>query len=47
MTTSKTSWLRIALMVAGVLSIIPLTLMFGLFGFVAALFFLVLAAFAS
>jgi len=43
----KTSWLRVALMVGGVLALIPLTLLFGVFGFFAGLFFLLLAAFAK
>lgn len=43
----RVSWLRIALLVIGVLALLPLTFMFGLFGFLAALFFLLLAAFAK
>jgi hypothetical protein len=41
------SWLRITLLVVGVLGLIPLTVVFGIFGFVAALFFLLLAALAK
>jgi hypothetical protein len=41
------SLLRIALLVGGVLALIPLTLLFGLFGFLAAVVFLLLAAFAK
>ena len=41
------SLLRVALMVGGVLALIPLTFLFGIFGFVGALFFLILAAFAQ
>jgi hypothetical protein len=42
-----TSWLRIALMVAGILALVPLTIVFGLFGFLGGLFFLLLAALAK
>lgn len=41
------SWLRIALMVGGVVALIPLTLLFGVWGFLATLFFLLLAALAK
>jgi hypothetical protein len=41
------SGLRVALMVAGVLAIVPATLFFGVFGFVGAMVFIVLAAFAK
>jgi hypothetical protein len=41
------SWLRIELLVGGVLALVPLTVLFGIFGFLAALFFLLLAAFAK
>jgi hypothetical protein len=41
------SLLRIALLVGGVLALIPLTLLFGLFGFLGGLVFLLLAAFAK
>lgn len=44
---SATSWLRITLMVVGVLALIPLTILFGLVGFLGGLFFLLLAAFAK
>lgn len=46
-TTAKTSWLRIAFMVAGLLALIPLTLMFGVFGFILAIGFLIVAAVAK
>ena len=39
----KTSWLRIALMVVGLLAVLPLTLIFGLFGLIGGLFFVALA----
>jgi hypothetical protein len=42
-----TSWLRITLLVVGVLALLPLTFLFGLFGFLGGLFFLLLAAFAK
>jgi hypothetical protein len=42
-----TSWLRITLMVVGVLALLPLTLVFGVLGFVGGLFFLLLAAMAK
>lgn len=41
------SMLRVVLMVAGVLAIVPATLFFGVYGFVGALVFIVLAAFAK
>jgi hypothetical protein len=41
------SGLRIVLMVAGLLALLPLTLLFGIFGFVTALFFVLLAAMAK
>jgi len=44
---ATTSFLRIALLVGGLFALIPLTLLFGIFGFFACLFFLLLAAFAS
>jgi len=47
MPESETSILRIVLMVVGVLAILPLTLTFGIYGFLGALFFLLLAAFAK
>lgn len=48
-TTTKpaTSWLRIALMVVGVLALLPLTMIFGVFGFIGGLFFLLIAALAT
>jgi hypothetical protein len=42
-----TSWLRIMLLVVGVLALVPLTILFGLFGFLFGLLFLLLAAFAK
>jgi hypothetical protein len=41
------SALRIGLMVVGLLALLPLTVLFGIFGFVAALFFVLLAAIAK
>jgi len=41
------SWLRIGFLVAGVLGLPVLTLLFGGFGFLGALFFLLLAAMAK
>lgn len=41
------SWLRIALLVIGVLALLPLTFVFGLFGFLGGLFFMLLAALAE
>lgn len=41
------SGLRIALMVGGVLALIPLTILFGLIGLLGGLFFLLLAALAT
>lgn len=41
------SWLRIALLVLGVFALVPLTLLFGLYGFLGGLLFLLLAALAS
>jgi hypothetical protein len=41
------SWLRIGLLVGAVLALMPLTVRFGLFGFVGGLFFLLLAALAK
>jgi hypothetical protein len=41
------SMLRVAMMVVGVLAIVPATIFFGVFGFVGALVFIVLAAFAK
>jgi len=41
------SWLRIAFLVIGVLALVPLTIVFGLFGFLGALFFMLLAAMAK
>jgi len=38
------SWLRVALLVGGLLALVPLTLLFGLYGFLAGLCFVVLAA---
>jgi hypothetical protein len=47
MASAPVSWLRISLMVVGLLALLPLTLLFGLYGFLAALFFLLLAAMAK
>lgn len=44
--TTRISWLRVALLVAGVLALLPLTVVFGLYGFLGGLFFLLLAALA-
>lgn len=44
---SSVSWIRIALLVGGIIALVPLTLAFGLFGFLAALFFLLLAVLAK
>jgi hypothetical protein len=41
------SWLRITLLVVGLLALLWLTLLFGLFGFLTALVFLLVAAFAK
>ena len=41
------SWLRVLLLVGGVLALLPLTVAFGLFGFIGDLFFMLLAAFAQ
>jgi len=43
----RTSWLRILLLVIGVLALLPLTILFGLFGFIGGLFVLLLVAFAQ
>jgi hypothetical protein len=45
--TPAVSPLRIVLMVGGLLALIPLTILFGIFGFLAALFFVALAALAK
>jgi hypothetical protein len=44
---SQVSGLRIVLMVVGLLGLIPLTLLFGVFGFLGGLFFVLLAAMAK
>lgn len=44
---TSVSWLRVALVTAGLLSIVPLSLVFGLFGFLAASLFVILAAMAK
>jgi hypothetical protein len=41
------SWLRVLLLVGGLLALIPLTIVGGLYGFLAGLVFIVLAAFAK
>jgi hypothetical protein len=46
-TTTRVSWLRIGLMVSGFIALVPLTFIFGLFGFLGGLAFIVLAALAS
>jgi hypothetical protein len=33
------SWVRVALMVGGILALFPLTFLFGMFGFLGGLFF--------
>lgn len=43
----KVSGLRIIMMVGGLLALLPATLLFGLFGFIGVLFFILLAAIAS
>jgi hypothetical protein len=43
----RISWLRIGLLVSGLFALAPLTLLFGLYGFLGGLFFLLLAAMAS
>jgi hypothetical protein len=43
----RVSWLRIGLMMLGLFALVPLTLMFGMFGFLGGLFFLLLAAIAT
>jgi hypothetical protein len=47
MTEPRASWLRIGFLVGGVLALLPLTFLFGIFGFLSALFFLLLAALAK
>lgn len=50
MTTNEpppVSCLRVVLLVVGILALIPLTLLFGGFGFLAGVLFLILAAFAK
>jgi hypothetical protein len=44
--TQQVSWVRVALMVGGVVALLPATVLFGLYGFIAVLFFLLLAAIA-
>jgi hypothetical protein len=44
---AKTSPLRIGLMVVGLLAVIPLTIAFGIFGFLGGLCFVVLVALAK
>lgn len=44
---ARTSALRIGLMVITVLALIPATIVFGLYGFIALLFLLALIAFAK
>jgi hypothetical protein len=44
---AATSWIRISLMVGGLLALVPLTVLFGLYGFLGGLFFLLLAAIAT
>jgi len=44
---SSVSWLRVGFLVAGVVGLPILTLLFGVFGFIGALFFLLLAALAT
>lgn len=41
------SWVRIVLLVVGLLAMLPLTLLFGFYGFVVALIFLLAAAVAK
>lgn len=43
----RVSWLRIGLLVGGVLALLPLTVLFGIFGFLAGVCFLLLAALAN
>lgn len=47
MTGSRVSWLRVGLMTGGLLLLIPATVLFGIFGFLGILFFLLLAAIAK
>ena len=47
MAAQGVSWLRIGLMTGGLLAIVPLTIVFGVFGFLAGLFFVLLAALAK
>lgn len=42
----QVSWTRVALLVVGILALIPATVAFGLLGFVGVLFFMLLAAMA-
>jgi nitrate reductase NapE component len=44
---SSVSWLRVGFLVAGVLSLPLLTVLFGGYGFIVALFFLLLVAVAK
>jgi hypothetical protein len=46
MSDPMVSWLRVLLLVGGFLALLPLTVVGGLFGFLAGLLFIVLAAFA-
>lgn len=41
------SWLRVTLLTIGFLSLLPLTLFFGLFGLLAGMMFVILAAMAK
>lgn len=41
------SWLRVALLVLGVLALLPATVLFGGYGFLGVLVFLILAAVAT
>jgi len=42
----EVSWLRVGLLVVGVLALLPLALLFGIYGFVTACLFILLAALA-
>lgn len=44
----RVSWMRISMMVVGIVIVLPaLTLLFGFYGFLGSLFFLLLVAIAT
>ncbi len=43
----RVSWIRVSLLVVGLLALVPATVVFGIFGFAGVLFFMLLAVLAK